>query len=89
MAFIVASATAVLSRSSRLAGKPSGSTAPATRCIASRSLPGSLGTLEGVQPDALRWRLRPLVVRSAPSRCLRSRSSVTSVMSSSCSQPAR
>src|SRR5215203_1240140 len=45
MAFIVASATAVLSRSRVLSGNPSPLTVLATSCVACRSLPGSLGKL--------------------------------------------
>src|SRR5918997_1244001 len=45
IAFIVASATAVLSLSRVGGGNPSPFTAPATTSIARRSLPGSLGTL--------------------------------------------
>src|SRR5215218_7167577 len=45
MAFIVASATAVLSLCRVLSGNPSPLTALATSCVACRSLPGSLGML--------------------------------------------
>ncbi len=44
IAFMVASATAVFSRSSRAGASPLAATASATRASASRSLPGSLGT---------------------------------------------
>ena len=43
MAFMVASATPVFSRSSRAGASPSGARLSATLTMASRSLPGSLG----------------------------------------------
>ena len=78
IAFIAASETAVLSRSSRAGSRPSGATASATRSLA----PPLVAVLA-------RDRERDVDVRrTARGRRAATRVSATSVMSSSCSQPA-
>src|SRR5215213_464612 len=79
MAFIVASATAVLSLCRGLSGNPSALTALATCSIARRSLPGSLGKLSSAS-----IRRAPLVGDVTVPPIF---PKVTRVMSSSCSQP--
>jgi hypothetical protein len=96
MAFITVSATAVLSRSRRVGSRPSGSMAAATRFIASRSLPiapatenaarGSAATdADGASSCVIGTSGRS-VDHSSETPADRCRA--TSVMSSSCSQPA-
>ena len=90
MAFMVASATAVFRRDRRAGASPLCSTARATRCIASRSLPGALEIVNSASSTGSSAGAPAAASSASPLPVLTStgsvRWSVTRVTSSSCSQ---